>query len=410
MSVSMPSKLRRLGCVLAVCASLSGCASAPIASPTLVAHALQPLDAKALGLRNLISFDVYAEGSNVHAVMAAETADRKKPYIAYLHSDDGGLHWAAPIEIAHHLPAALESRIGNDLQVAASGDRLLVVWQLSGDLPGMGPLATLYSLDGGKQWQAGSPPGASDIDQSHADLAADSQGRFHLVWLDDRDENGYQGLRYARSSDTGGQWELQQTIDDSSCSCCWNRLVISPDDRLHVLYRDMEPRDMALAQSFDAGQHWQRTATVGEFDWQFNGCPHNGGALAHADDQTWHGLVWTGADHKVGLYHLQSADAGRHWSAPRAMGDGAKAFHSDLAIDADGAVVAIWDELGNEGSRVVFSQSQDHGEPWLVPQLLSAAEASASFPRVLATEAGILALWMEQKTGEYKQWRAALLQ
>lgn len=410
MPESMTQTFRRAGGLLGVLALLTGCASTvPVDSVSaLTPFPVTPVDAAALGLGSLISFDVYVDAQTVHALFAAETAERKKPYIGYLQSSDGGLHWSAPVEIGHYGSKALESRIGNDVQIAASGDHVLAVWQVSGEIPGMGPLFVVSSEDGGQHWRVGANPAASDLDQSHADLAADSQGRFHLVWLDDRDENGHQGLRYARSSNNGLDWQQQQTIDDSSCSCCWNRLLISADDHLQVLYRDMEPRDMALAQSVDGGQGWQRTATVGEFNWVFNGCPHNGGGLAYVDNQTWHSLVWTGADSKVGLYHLQSADAGRHWSTPHPMEAGLPAFHSDIAIDDAGRVVAIWDQLGGGVYSIVFSQSDDQGGQWMPAQILS-TDGSASFPRLLATEAGLLAMWVAQKPGASKQWQAAVL-
>ena len=377
--------------------------------PPSVAFLGSPIDAGAIGAQNLLSFDIYADGVTLHALFAASTADSSRHYLGYLRSTDGGQHWSAPKEIGNYFPGKLESRIGNDVQIAASGNRILAVWQVSGEIPGMGPLVTLSSSDGGQSWMRGINPTGSDTDQSHADLAADSQGRFHLVWLDDRDENGYQGLRYARSSDAGLNWELAQTVDDSSCSCCWNRIVVSPDDRIHVLYRDMDPRDMALAQSADGGQTWRRTATVGNFNWKFDGCPHNGGGLAFAGGEKWHSLVWTGADNQVGLYHLQSYDNGQNWTPPRAMASGQPAFHSDIATGNDGALLASWDVLGDKNTSLVASLSTDDGQQWSVPQVLSAEGSSASFPRLVASASGWLALWLEQPAGGNKQWRSALI-
>jgi hypothetical protein len=271
----------------------------------------------------------------------------------------------------------------------------------------MGPLLAVYSNDAGKTWQQGAKPTGSDADQSHHELLADGEGRFHAVWLDDRDENGYQGVRYARSSDVGKSWELAQTIDDSSCSCCWNRLALGADGKLNVLYRDMKPRDMALAQSADGGASWQRLSTVGEFNWIFDGCPHNGGGLSVAGDGALHSLVWTGAENQVGLYHMQSADSGKSWSPPQRLGE-AGAFHADIAFGA-GRLVAVWDALGPEGSKVFVSGSVDNGGHWSAAKPLSLSAGSATFPRIVATPIGLLAMWLEQ-TAMGKQWSAAVLQ
>jgi len=230
-----------------------------------------------------------------------------------------------------------------------------------------------------------------------------------LVWLDDRDENGYQGIRYARSGDVGRSWEFAQTIDDSSCSCCWNRLLTGSADSAKVLYRDMEPRDMALAQTNDGGQHWQRASTVGEFNWQFDGCPHNGGALAWSGD-TLHALVWTGEESQAGLYHLYSRDDGNSWSVPQPIGADTLAFHSDIAAHAGGHLLAIWDARGADGSMVMISESMDNGRQWSTARQISTPGSSAQFPRLIATPNGYLAMWVEQKTGGAKRWLSAILE
>lgn len=357
--------------------------------------------------RTLISFDVYADAGTIHS-LSATASNEGKSHITYRYSNDGGRSWHGEIELSDLLGGKLESKLGNDLQIAAHGDNVLAVWQVEGELPGMGPLQVVASADGGKNWKIGNNPTGSDTDQSHADLAVDGEGRWHLVWLDDRDENGYQGLRYARSGDQGQNWQAQ-TIDDSSCSCCWNRLTISANGRLNVLYRDMEPRDMALAQSIDAGDRWQRISSVGDFNWQFDGCPHNGGALATSDSQHLHGLVWTGAEQKAGLYHLQSTDGGNSWTPPQAMQSAQPGFHGDLAITEDGRLLAIWDSLGSR-SQLYFSLSGDQGQHWSDAQQLATGTNPESMPRLIATDAGWLAMWVEQQPGAGKRWRSALIQ
>lgn len=366
-----------------------------------------PIDSQALGLKNLVSFDVYVDHQFVHALFVATGKNTEQPYIGYLRSDDGGQHWRPPVAVWQTIDQELESKLGNDVQIAARGEQLIAVVQIRGEFPGMGPLQAIRSDDGGKSWVMASQPVASDTDQSHADLAADSKGRFHLLWLDDRDENGYQGLRYAGSDDLGLHWQTQ-TIDDTTCSCCWNRLLISADDHLHALYRDMEPRDMALTQSIDGGISWQRTSTVGAFDWHFDGCPHNGGGLTASDDQHLHSLVWTGADNRAGLYHLQSADAGQSWTPPHAMISEQPGFHADIAASGDGRLLAVWDTRGAK-SAVVFSLSDDQGQNWTPAQMLSGNGNTASFPRVVASENGWLALWVEQQAGAGKSWQTALI-
>ncbi|MDD4913961.1 MAG: sialidase family protein [Methylococcales bacterium] len=391
---------------------LPACAQQPppaAGRPASLAGIVSPVPTDAAGMQNVTGFDVYVDQQTVHAVFTAAGSDSKRPLIGYLHSEDGGLHWFPPQEIGKQFELPVESKSGNDIQIAASGRRLLVMWQTTGELPGMGPLVTIFSDDGGLSWQRGANPANSDTDQSHPDLAADQQGLFHAVWLDDRDENGYQGLHYARSGDTGKSWGGEQTLDDSTCSCCWNRISISPEGPINVLYRDMQPRDMALAQSTDAGQSWRRISTVGQFDWKFDGCPHNGGGLTQAEQGDLHSVVWTGAENRAGLYHLQSADNGVSWSAPQPIAPGTGAFHSDIAAADKNRLALIWDAMGPEGSAVLLADSGDNGRSWAPAQRISSPGASAGFPRIVAVGSGWLAMWTEQKSGSSRQWLSAII-
>ncbi|MBS3964025.1 MAG: exo-alpha-sialidase [Methylomonas sp.] len=402
-------KLVVLACLASAWACGSHSGSNQAVSVQATGSINQPVDFDALGLGDLISFDVYRDGDRIHALFAARNQHADRPFIGYVRSDDGGEHWQPATEITQN-PAllALQSRMGNDVQIAAHGDTLMAVWQVGGEMPGMGPLVSLTSSDGGQHWTQGARPSAIDTDQSHPDLIADTGGRFHLVWLDDRDENGHQGLRYAQNTDDRQGWQQAQTLDDSSCSCCWNRLLANHDQQLFALYRDMEPRDMALAVSADGGQHWQQKGHAGAFDWHFDGCPHNGGALALSGSKTVDALVWTGAEQKNGLYHLKSTDNGASWSQPRRMGD-ATAFHADLvALDALHRL-AVWDAMTDNGASIQLSLSSDGGASWSAARTLSQPAVSATFPRVVVSRYGWLILWQAQSAGGSRQWVSTLI-
>ena len=69
-------------------------------------------------------------------------------------------------------------------------------------------------------------------------------------------------------------------VDPSSCACCWNKMIAPQPGQVHVLYRDHGVRDMALASTRDTGEHWELKSPVGEFNWEFQGCPHVGGGIA----------------------------------------------------------------------------------------------------------------------------------
>jgi hypothetical protein len=265
------------------------------------------------------------------------------------------------------------------------------------------------SEDGGRTWSPGANPADDGSTSGHgyADLAADRRGRFHLVWLDGR--GGRQGLR-AASSDDGRRWSANRTLDDATCECCPNRLAMAGDGTAYVLYRDTEPRDMAVASTTDGGQSWTRRGTAGAFGWRFEGCPHVGGGLSvggMGNVRTLSALLWTGQDDAAGVHVLTSAD-GVAWQQtgfePRARGR-----HGDLAASGE-ALAAVWDER-QEGTTVVLrSLSTDGGRTWTPPLRLSSAGVRASHPLVVPTGPGrFLAGWTEAAGTGPLAWRTAVL-
>lgn len=366
--------------------SLTACFNAQPVPPT---DLNTPLD-----LQDVTSFDVTVNNGVIHTLVAG--ANNR---IRYLHSDDGE-QWSEAVDVANNIQSIAVR--GNDVQLAATGDNLVAIWQTKGELPSMGPMVSYYSHDAGKTWHAGTNPAVDNNgDQAHIDVIADKQGIFHAVWLADPEENGYQSLRYARSIDGGEHWQASQKLDDSTCSCCWNTFAVSPNGELNILYRDANPRDMALMQSVNNGETWQRTSTVGRFNWQFEGCPHIGGGLAISDDNTLYSTVWTGIDGKAGLYTLHSSDNGKTWSAPQSLGG--LASHSDIAVNKQ-QVMAIWDEREPDGASIFSAQSQNGGVTWSAPKRLSVTGSMTTHPRVVATPSGFLALWTEKHNKQPSQW------
>jgi hypothetical protein len=278
-------------------------------------------------------------------------------------------------------------RRGDDPQIAAHGDTILVLWAVPGPgWGGSGPFTSAISRDGGKTWSSAATPSDSGLKTGHgfADLVAQG-GDFHAVWLDSRPK--HQGLRYSHSRD-GAAWSRNETIAGVTCECCWNSLH-TRDGKLEVLYRAKDPRDMALAVR---DTRWRKSGSVGAFDWRVKGCPETGGALASTSDSALHALVWTGQEGEAGLYHLASKTR-VEWSAPQRIG-GPEASHSDLAARGN-TLAAVWDENG----AVYASVSPDAGASWGVAQRISAPSGDATNPRIVTAREGFLAAWTQRGAG-----------
>jgi Neuraminidase (sialidase) len=390
--------------ILAMLAIVSG---APATNPSDHAHReVSP---------GVTSLDVYAEGDRIHLLLARSDA-RRAVRVEYQCSTDGGATWSQPVRVDRDLPSAEIAHRGQDVQIAAAGSRLVAVWTAKNDADrfGRGALVVAISDDYGKTWKAGGNPaddGNPQLGRAFADIAADRDGAFHLAWLDGRGGDGSKGLFYARSNDGGATWSANRVLDDRTCECCWNAIAVGRDGKLFVLYRDYDPRDMAIVRSDDAGRTWSRPVPVGQFNWTINGCPHVGGALALADDPNdsqIYATVWTAKDDSArGAYVLSSPDAGTTWSEPCLLGD-ARSWHPDIAC-GDGVVVAAWDAYVEGGTAVFAATSRDQGRTWSNPIRLSSEGRSATHPHVVRTRGATRVFWTEQDKDAECTWASRLV-
>ena len=410
---SLIARHRRFGSIALLCGTVVAAVLIAIASsPSGAAdESKKPARSHAHAAGDGVSsMDVISEGGRTHLLTVRREREDKPPILEYRRSEDGGEKWSTPQVIARDdLPPPIGAHRGMDVQLAAAGDRVVAAWTIysSETRFGRGKIATALSGDGGKTWRAGVNPADDGSEGDHAflDLAADERGTFHAVWLDSR--SGKKGLIYTNSSDGGASWSRNTVLDAESCECCWNTITAA-GSKVLVLYRDKNPRDMAMICSDDSGMTWGKAVVVGDFKWQFDGCPHVGGGLniSPTNSQVF-ATVWTGKPDVLGSYALSSPDGGRTWNAPVRLGQ-AKAMRSDVA-SAGGKTVDLWDEMTDGTGAIFAATSSDHGKTWSPPARLSAVNVSATYPRILATHDGFRAFWTEAAEGQPDVWRSRKL-
>ncbi len=354
------------------------------------------------------SLDLALDGNTLNLLLADYATNSKTPALLHLRSTDAGANWSKPVRVDTGATPALAPHRGMDAQLAASGAKLAAIWNTAGTgFGGRGPMATAISTDGGATWQPGPNPADDGLpsDHSFVDCAADASGTFYLVWLDSR--GGPKGLRYANSKDGGKTWSKNATLKSETCECCWNTVAVGKDGSVHALFRDKNPRDMAVISSTDHGASWSDPAKVGRFNWDFAGCPHVGGGLI-VRGTALHALVWTGATGHSGAYHLASSDAGQSWSAPQRLGD-ADARRGDLASTGGQSLAAVWDRVSDGESAIFAATSVNGGKTWSEPKPLSAPGLNAAYPRVVAVAGSYRVFWTETTLGQPSAWKSALL-
>lgn len=366
------------------------------------------------GESGVCSLDVSASGGKIHLLLARKRENAPgAPDITHQFSVDWGETWSAPKIVNADAPPPHSLHRGSDARIVTAGSQLMAVWTSKGtDKWGSGPLATALSGDGGMTWNAGPNPSDDGRTDGHGFVAADASpnGAFHLAWLDNRGDR--RGLRYAESRDGGWKWSSNVTVVPRTCECCWNSILSMEDGCAAILFRAVEPRDMALAITRDYGQNWSSPTVVGRFGWDLKACPHVGGALArtslHGRNRL-HAVVWTAQQGAAGVYCLHSDDMGHSWGSPRRMGH-SRANHPHMAANSRGFIAAAWDAEGTDGiTRVWMCISRSEGETWSVPTCVSNAEKNSEHPRIVGVADGFRIFWTEKSKSESAEWNSVMI-
>lgn len=347
----------------------------------------------------VLSLDAVSSGDTCHTLTAEIFPEMgEAPVLLHRSSTDGGKAWSEAHRVCHGSPPPFSPRRGMDPQIAVWGNTVVAAWTTSGtDRWGSGPIATAFSQDGGVTWMTGPNPADDGLTTGHGfiDLAADPEGRFHLVWLDSRD--GSQGLRHTRSLDGGRTWETNRTIKSETCECCSNAIVSGDDGTLAVLFRDRKPRDMMVSLSRDSGETWSEPRVAGAFGWEFEGCPHVGGGLALTSDSV-DAFVWTGVAETPGVFHVTADGPENEFTQEPLQMGGTRASHPALAGADDTGLLAAWDE---EGTIRYALRSPEDGN-WTDPETIPSGsmEARASHPVITVLTGGFLICWTEYESGK----------
>jgi len=387
-----------------ICTLLIGCSSPERQQVSVVAEPVQKMHGhKHRALANgTLSLDIIKHQGKLHLLQGIHHNGEKALW--YQYSSNQGKDWSAPVNInkTKHIEANLSR--GNDARLAVQGDHIVVIWpsRVEGAPHNAGPMKAVRSNDGGKSWQKSSIPADWSIGP-HAFFAMDgNEQAINVVWLDSRNGQsavkGSQGMRFSQSKDGGQSWSSNKTLDNVTCACCWNTAKFDLDNDFFVLYRDKQPTDMAIGV-LKGNEQWQRLSTVGDFNWDFPGCPHIGGGLAFQDKQTMHSVVGSGHMDHLGVHYLRSNDQGKTWSDPVQLGD-ESSIHADIASAENGRVIAVWDMRTEDGLAVFYAESSNGGLSWSQNKRLSKPGMRATHPRIISHDAGFLTLWTESKTGK----------
>ncbi|MGQ0812520.1 MAG: sialidase family protein [Nitrospiraceae bacterium] len=260
------------------------------------------------------------------------------------------------------------------------------------------------SEDGGRTF---APPITIHDDPSVSEhnfeqVTVGTDGVLHFVWLDSRDRKSplTTATFAARSTDGGRTIGKNVKVDDDACVCCRAALVAAQDGTVYLAWRKALPgdiREMVVARSTDGGRTYSSPVIVGHDRWVYAGCPHRPASMAlDGLDRIYVAWYSEGPDETPANYVAYSDDGGETFS-PRLMLNRSKGTfpdHPQIAVDRQGRVVAIWEEMSPVRREIMMSYSLDRGRTFSPP--LKVNEKRGEKPAVVMLADGQAAIaWIE---------------
>ena len=409
-------------------------ALAPGHAATLTAAAPAPLTLQVPGRSNA-HVTLTANGGFVVAVWAASLPEGATDIYAAA-SQDSGLTFSTPARVNS---TAGDARVNGEqpprvaLTPRPSGaPAITVVWTAKGASGTR--LQTARSTDGARTFSKSALVPGTDApgNRGWEAMTADSQGQVHLAWLDHRrlaqadaaassaapaahhdhaasDQNGKMG---SSPRDGVAMAQLSElyfaTLDGSAaprgitsgvCYCCKTALTTAPGGRVSVAWRHVYPgnlRDIAFASSKDGGRTFSAPRRVSEDQWQLDGCPDDGPAMA-AEGETAVHVIWPTLvrDDKqqptIGLFYAAARDEGP-FSPRLALPTEGLPHHPQIAI-ASGSLVTAWDELRDGARQLVVARASTADRPLRFSRTLVSGSTGGVYPSLAVTTGGTLLAW-----------------
>jgi len=274
-----------------------------------------------------------------------------------------------------------------------------------GDDPEAYALLLSWSKDGGSTWSQPATPHHDSTKTQHGfgSLFQVPGSGLGVIWLDGRatdpgapdGANGSMGL-WAAVYGADGREVSEAPIDTRVCECCQTSVAETAEGVI-AAYRDRsaaEVRDIYVTRLVDGG--WSAPAIVHNDGWKITGCPVNGPAV---DARGRHvAVAWFTAGASDGEAFIAfSDDAGRTFSRPLRVDDGACRGHLDVELLADGSAAVSWTESTEGHSQVKVRRVEQNGAR--SPAASVARVSGTEYPRLAHGQGELLFTWSEIENG-----------
>ena len=362
-----------------------------------------------------------ALGRTIVAVWAASKGSIVNVYAAT--SSDGGATFSEPRRVNDQVgDVSANNEQPPRVVITGSGTArtITVIWSKRSDATQktrQDGIRMARSTDGGRTFSAARMVHDPKLSGARGweSLTTGPDGVVHAVWLDGRDaeKNMAEAMATKRQpwqevyhgTLTADGHVVESQIAAGVCFCCKTAVTVDGRGTVYAAWRHIFPgsiRDIAFASSTDGGLHFSPLVKVSEDNWQLNGCPEDGPAMAAEASGVihivWPTLVSEGEPQKA-LFYATSRD-GRTFS-PRARVPAAgmsNPSHPQLTLTSDGSAVLVWDETVDGVRRV--SMSRVSRGVFTPPQVLSGSEPAAYPVTVRADTSNLLVAWTSKSTAD----------
>lgn len=365
---------------------------------------------------------VSARGDFVAVTWSAATTGAMDVYLAV--SRDGGRNFGAPVQVN---TVAGQARVSGEMPPRAAlvpragkkGDPdITVVWTVKNGNDWQ--LLQATSTDGGEHFgKATSVPGGDGAgSRGWQAVDVDASGKVHVLWLDHRDAAMPAGATHqhdpaSAKPDPTERAKLSRlyyatlggsarSVTQSVCYCCKTALLHA-GSWTFAAWRQVYPgsiRDIAFTASRDAGSTFSAPVKVSNDQWQIDGCPDNGPALAVDAKQAVH-VVWptveAGSDTKqLSLFYALSTNATTSkaptFTARRKLPTQGMASHPSVVMGAGDRPLAVWDEVVDGQRRLAAaSVTRDGFASVSIP-----GSGARFYPTVASVPGGAVVAWVQQ--------------
>lgn len=403
------------GLMLGLVAGLAGCSPGASAPPARETVDLAVADSGAA--RPTTAVD--PQGGSVYVAYASKARGERNVYVSRLEAGRAAL--GAPVRV-NDRPGDAAAHPQAPAQVAVGPEgTVYVAWIAQVPVEGRrfpaSDIRLARSTDGGRTFapaitvheDAGFP-----TSHHFHNLAAGPDGTVYVSWLDgsarDRAErargtvaegNGHGGgddglpgteLHVARSTDGGRTFEAGVVVAEGTCQCCRTALAVGGDGTVYVAWRHIfggTARDIGLAHSADGGRTFSEPVRVHADEWQINGCPHAGPALAVDAQDRVHVAWYTGAEQTAGIYYTASHRGGAVFGPAAVLARDVPVAQVGAALDGtDGGTWIVWEHPMRD-SLYLLQVEGDAVRP-------AAASLSGSMPSIASAGGTIAFAWQDE--------------